>query len=115
MIDTEKYVKNFKMQNPWTKEEMNMTCEYDTYAAGGIALTLYCDGEEGYPEPYCTASVCIPCALYENEIAIKDYSENEGILKALLKNKVINKPHRYLSSGFARIPVCTLREVKKRG
>ena len=111
MISTEKFVKNFTMKSPWTGEDMEMFCDYNEYQYGGIALELYCEDEEGFMEPYCTASVCIPGALEDNEIAIKNYSENSGILEILTENGIVNEPHRYVSSGFVTsIPVCTLKE-----
>lgn len=41
-------------------------------------------------EPMCTASVNLPSlGLEDGEIAIKDYSENEGILECLIENKIV--------------------------
>lgn len=45
--------------------------------------------------------------LTDDEVAIKDYSENEGILDALVGAGIVEQPHRFLSSGFiGDIPVC---------
>lgn len=111
MISAKKYIRNFTMKSPWNGQDMEIVCDYNEYQSGGIALQLYCEDGEGFYEPYCMASVCIPGALSNNEIAIKNYSENAGILDILIENGVVNEPHRYVSSGFVScIPVCTLKE-----
>lgn len=46
--------------------------------------------------------------LEDDEVCIKDYSENEGILGALLSAGVVLVPHRFVPSGFVIIPVCRL-------
>jgi hypothetical protein len=59
--------------------------------------------------PMGTATVNIPDAeLASNEVCIKSYSENEGMLDALLKAKIVAKPHRTVQSGYVVIPVCKL-------
>lgn len=44
--------------------------------------------------------------LEENEVAIKDHSENKGLLTALMEAKLVSKPHRYICSGYTNVPVC---------
>jgi hypothetical protein len=46
--------------------------------------------------------------LPEGQVAIKNYSENEGILDVLVEEKIVSKPINSLSSGFVNIPVCKL-------
>lgn len=46
--------------------------------------------------------------LEKDEVCIKDYSENEGMLKCLVDAKVISEPIRYTSSGHVSIPICKL-------
>lgn len=59
--------------------------------------------EEGYiicninPEHY---------KLKDFEFAIKNYSENEGMLKWLINNNYMQHPHFSFASGFVDIPVC---------
>jgi hypothetical protein len=57
--------------------------------------------------PYMMASVHVP-GLKQDEVAIKDYAENEGILDALIQAGIVSKPHRQVSSGYVTIPVCKL-------
>jgi phosphoribosylformylglycinamidine (FGAM) synthase-like amidotransferase family enzyme len=60
--------------------------------------------------PYATASTYIP-GLSVGEYAIKDYSENEGILNFLLENNIIEAPHRFAESGYVTIPICKLKNT----
>lgn len=79
------------------------TCDVyvSEYRSGGIAIMLI---EPDSGEQYAVASAWIP-GLREGEIAIKDYSENEGMLEALLSHGITNPPHRMLN-GF---PIVTLK------
>ena len=65
--------------------------------------------EDGFPFAKCTVN--IP-GLEKDEVAIKDYSENEGMLDFLLSNSIVEKPHRYEHSGYVRIPVCKMSVSK---
>ena len=60
------------------------------------------DDEEDY---YGVVSVNTYMPLPNNMAAIKDYSENEGILKALIKQSISSEPVKYITSGFVSIPV----------
>jgi hypothetical protein len=75
-----------------------------TYATGGVALQLYTLDHE----PYMTATVNPhpPTKLSKNEVAIKDYSENEGILDVLKDAGIISKPKRAFNSGWVVINIC---------
>lgn len=77
---------------------------FSKYQNGGTAIQLI-DAEDGCP--VATASVWLP-GLKKDEIAIKDYSENAGMLDTLLEAEIITEPHRYVSSGHVMIPVCRL-------
>ena len=65
--------------------------------------------EDGFPEPWCTAAVKVP-GLLIGEVAIKNYSENEGILSALVSAGIVKEPHRYIWQERVRIPVCILNK-----
>lgn len=41
-------------------------------------------------------------------VFIKDYSENEGILAALIEAGIVEQPHRRITQGFVTVPVCKL-------
>ena len=42
------------------------------------------------------------------EVAVKSYSENEGMLEALIEAGVVEAPHRVAESGYVLIPICKL-------
>lgn len=60
--------------------------------------------------PLATVTVNVP-GLQRHEIGIKTYSENAGMLEALLAADLIELPHRYLLSGFVSIPVCYPKSI----
>lgn len=61
-----------------------------------------------FPYATCTAAVN---GLGADEYAIKDWSENEGMLDLLVDAGIVDPPHRYITSGYVLVPVCRLREV----
>ena len=70
------------------------------------ALLLY--GIDDY-SPIATATVNLSVPLPENQVYIKDYSENEGMLESLKKAGVVKKVIGYRSSGYIdKIPLCEL-------
>lgn len=73
------------------------------YTNGGTAIRII-DANDG--SAVATASVWIG-NLFNDEIAIKDYSENEGILDALIQAGIVHPPHRSVN-GF---PVVRLQAV----
>lgn len=77
------------------------------YTDGRTAL-LICDKITG--EQRLKATINIPTFIPENsaEVVIKDYSENEGILDALVKAGVVIPTDEWISSGFTNNRVCTL-------
>ena len=60
-------------------------------------------------EPFMVPSVNIVDAnLKPGEIAIKNYSENEGILDVLVKAGIVSKPKYMVDAGYTSVPVCDL-------
>lgn len=75
--------------------------DWSTYSYGGrIALTLY--EKDNHDEgPICMATVNIESAkLNPGEGLIKDWSENEGVLAALVKAGVVEDTGRVVPTGF---------------
>lgn len=68
------------------------------YTNGGSAIQLF---EKN--DPFMTATVWLP-GLNADEVAIKDYSENEGILAALIQAGIISDVLYYNES----FPICKL-------
>jgi len=84
------------------------TLEWRRYTNGRPALLLIDSTTDG--EEVAVASVNLPdIELEPDEICIKDYSENEGMLSALVTAGIVEKPHRFERSGFVTIPICRLR------
>jgi hypothetical protein len=75
------------------------------YRNGGIAIQLI-DAEDG--TPFATATIWVE-GLAENEVAIKNYSENLGMLTFLVTNGIVEQPHRQINNGFVNIPICKLK------
>lgn len=57
-------------------------------------------------EPIATCTVCLPEYKFEEkETAIKDYSENEGMLQFLVENGIVKDTHKVTYSGYVTIPI----------
>ena len=76
------------------------------YSNGQTRIQLF-DTEDGMP--YATATVAIEKHLESDEVAIKDYSENAGILEALVTAGIVYPPHSYLQQNFVKIPICRMK------
>lgn len=75
------------------------------YANGRVCLQAYTlDGE-----PYLTATVNVPDVdLEDGQVVIKDYSENAGVLKALVDAGIVDLPDGIVSLGYVCGWVCRL-------
>ena len=85
-------------------EEFTLIPRITTYSNGDNAIVLY-DEVDGLS--FCKASISIE-GLESDEVAIKNYSENAGILESLIRAEIITKPHRYTNQGHVEIPICKL-------
>jgi predicted GNAT family acetyltransferase len=75
----------------------NLTINKKTYPNGRICLTL--TDEQGFP--YMTATVNLPDqSCKPDETFIKDWSENEGILHALVQNDIVLDTGKQVSTGY---------------
>jgi hypothetical protein len=89
--------------------------ELGRYANGNIAIMLVAHVTQANPdaelfdgEPILTASINT-IDLPDDRVAIKTYSENEGIVSLLLNANVIEgSPIQQVKSGFVTIPVYKL-------
>lgn len=78
--------------------------KWGRYGNDRVALELV-DAKSG--EPILVATTNIPTeSLGPNEVFIKDYSENEGILEVLVKAGIVKYAGRNAKSGYVSIPVC---------
>jgi hypothetical protein len=77
------------------------------YADNGRPAIELFDVIEG--SPYAVASVNLPhIHLEENEVLIKDYSENEGVMNFLLKNNIVTNTGKIVCHGYVVLNVCLL-------
>lgn len=68
------------------------------YRNGQTSVQLI-DAEDG--QPVATASIAMPeLSLEDNQIVVKDYSENEGMLDFLLENSIIEMCSEYVETGY---------------
>lgn len=83
--------------------------EFTRYLDGGaIAIELVCAEEKSFGEPWMTATVNIP-GIPEGCVAVKDYSEGEGLPELLCSAGIIEAvPVRHIRSGYVSIPVFRL-------
>jgi hypothetical protein len=93
---------NYKLETPYSNYTVSL--EWSKYSSNGrIALQLI-DAEDG--SPIMTATVNIPdVPLQSDEMIIKNYSENEGVLEFLQENKIVGPIIMTVQTGFFRCPV----------
>ncbi|WP_205679000.1 hypothetical protein [Aquisphaera insulae] len=77
------------------------------YGNGRPALQLI-DADDG--SPIATATVNLPdVPLGKNQVAIKDYGENAGMLKALAEAGIVKPTGQTIPSGYVEVPICELQ------
>ena len=77
--------------------------EYDN---GRIAIRLV-DIEDWAVLATCTVNLP-DLAMKEDQVLIKDYSENEGMYHVLHSAGVISQPIAYIQTGHVSVPLCEL-------
>ena len=77
------------------------------YASGRKAIKLI-DVEDGLPYAVATADVPDLAIKNENEVLIKDYSENEGMKMFLEKHNIVTFTGKTVVSGWVELYICTL-------
>lgn len=86
--------------------EWECDLNFSHYENGRVAIRLI-DANDG--EPVATATTNVPEEdLGPNEVFIKDYSENAGMLAALQAAGAVEPTGRSVDTGFVSIPVCRL-------
>lgn len=94
----------FTFQPPYSDGPVTVYLQSRNYPSGNVRIDLI-DARDHCP--YMSVTVNIE-GLDENEVAIKNYSENEGILAVLVDEGIVKPPHRHVKSGFVLIPICEL-------
>jgi hypothetical protein len=81
---------------------------WNKYADNGRTAIELVDADTG--EPIARATTNLPhIGLGKDEVMIKDYSENEGMVDALADAGIIALPDAFVQSGFVKVPICRLR------
>lgn len=94
-------------KSPYDGQEFNLSVSISTYRNKQKRIKLF-DIEDGLP--YAEASVCIEdYSLNEGEVAIKNYSENQGILESLIDYGVVEPPHAFVKTTWVKVPICRLK------
>lgn len=108
----QKFTPSFMDNRPGFSQQVRP--QFERYRKGrGIAIQLVCDGGDINGQPWLTATVNIPgIKLAEDEVVIKDYSENDGLADLMLEAGYLREdpPPRHVFSGYAFIPVFRLTE-----
>jgi hypothetical protein len=87
---------------------------YVEYGNKRIAIMAYTVKAGRDDEPDFVATVNLPeVPMAIDEVAVKDYSENEGMLDWLVSHGIVSEPVRYVGSGFSTIPICKLLKGEK--
>ena len=109
-------MKVFNLKSPFTGEELSVMVNVRSYNNGRPALELLEEDMEYGLTPYATATVNLPDVLLQpNEVLIKDYAENEGILQFLVENNIVVPTQNGVQSGYVWVPVCILNPESEWG
>jgi hypothetical protein len=91
---------------PFGDETYKLSVSFNKYQNGQNVIQLF-DMADGFP--FVMASVALTnVELDSDDVAIKNYSENEGILESLMAAGIITKPHSFVPSGYVNIPICKI-------
>lgn len=89
----------------FTKEQVQKVA----YQNNGRPALEIIDESEGYPETVAIPTVNLPYeGIGPNEVFIKNWSENEGVLEDLIAMEIISKPLGSVKTGFCVAYRCKL-------
>lgn len=99
-------MKEYKIVNPFTGEEVNVWITAKRYSKRGeIALQTWCD--DG---PYSTLTVMLPQKPSKNCVFVDVNNNGRGIIKWLEENGIATQTYRWEMSGFCEYPEMELTE-----
>lgn len=106
----------FKMRTAWGSS-YDCFLEYD---AENHHIQIYSiDPDDGFAEPFMTATATPAngAIVPPGFVAIKNYSENAGIMETLIGLRVIDKPIGRIPAGFTYLYLCRVhpRTIRKYG
>jgi sulfate adenylyltransferase subunit 1 (EFTu-like GTPase family) len=97
----------FKTKTVFPYKGTDLVVSLGNYESGRKAIMLY-DAFSGEAHSCPTADVNGLDIKFNNEVLVKDYSENEGMLKFLIENNIVTWTGRTVASGFIELYICTL-------
>ena len=92
-------------------KKWNCIIDINKYSNNRIAIALI---DKFNHESIAVATVNLPnIFIKEDEVFIKDYSENEGILDTLIIAGIVSEPIKWIQSGFVKVPLCKLLIIEQ--
>ena len=86
--------------------------KYAKYGNGRLAIVL---ADSTTNQAIAKASINIPDEkLANNEVAIKDFAENRGMLAALTAAGIVSEPLWFVDSGYVYVPICKYIGIKSK-
>lgn len=89
--------------------------DIDKYSNGRIRIALY-DIEDEMPVATATCNVDLPNlnnSLPLSYVFIKDYAENEGLLEALVKAKIVVPLGITIFTGYTKLRLCKILKIQE--
>ncbi len=103
----------FEITSPFSNEKSPVFINRGSYKQGRPSLMLL-DAEDGCP--YAHVTVNMPDVnLADDEIIVKDYSENTGMMEFLVENNIATPTGACIATGFVRMPIARLHPESEWG
>lgn len=106
-------MKTFSISAPWDTKSTVVSIKLGKYANNRTSINLIDVNDN---QPYAVATTNLPdVLLLDNEVLVKDYSENEGVLEFLTTNNIVVPTDKWVTSGFVDVQVCVLNPESEWG
>ena len=106
-------MKTFSISAPWDTKSTVVSIKLGKYANNRISINLIDVSDN---QPYAVATTNLPdVLLLDNEVLVKDYSENEGVLEFLTTNNIVVPTDKWVTTGFVDVQVCVLNPESEWG
>lgn len=81
---------------------------FDKYRSNGRTMIELLEANTHEPVMVATVNLDFYTLLNSNEVLIKNYSENEGVLEFLIANGIVSKPRAWVATGYVTVALCEL-------
>lgn len=106
-------MKTFSISAPWDTKSTVVSIKLGKYANNRTSINLIDVNDN---QPYAVATTNLPdVLLLDNEVLVKDYSENEGVLEFLTTNNIVVPTDKWVTTGFVDVQVCVLNPESEWG